>query len=341
MKNELLNAAYKLESLSRRVRVLENVIIEGKKDQEILKNFLGDEYFDKYNLIKSKIKDAEYKDIYKLVKKDIDDVKNYIDGFQSKSSVKQKMKDSGATLIYDKDGWKVYKITTYKAAQLYGKGTKWCITGNYRGHEEQGEEYFDAYIRSRKLDGGYYFYISDDNDKYCLLKKKDGTIDSIWMANDKRTSSANILKVRPDFPSVPGVFEFNSASNKEDLLNKAVEKCSDDLKEYLNLFHSKCTCGKPTIDGDAAKFKFSVTLFFSNTKISGTIELTYKSPVAFDFNYNFIDANKKLNNGDGVSGSIKDVAVFENSAEGDDEILYDDFYYEIANADEQLDKLNK
>ena len=51
--------------------------------------------------------------------------------------------------------------------------------------------------------------------------------------------------------------------------------------------------------------------------------------------------NKKLNNGNGISGSIKDVAIFENSAEGDDEILYDDFYYEIANADEQLDKLNK
>ena len=345
MKRRLHNTASKIESLLQRVKLLESVILEGKRDQEVLHSFLGDEYFDKYNLIKGKIKDAEYKDIYKLVKKDLDDVKNYIDSFQSKTGVKQKAKSSGATLIYDKDGWKVYRITTYKAAQLYGKGTKWCITGNYRGHEEHGEEFFDSYIEARKLDGGYYFYIADDNDKYCLLKKKDGTIDSIWMANDERISSAGILKLRPDFPSVPDVFEFNSTFNKEDeretLLNKAAKKCSTDLKDYLNLYHDKCSCGKPSIDGDEAKFNFKVTLFFSNTRINGTIKLTYKSPVAFDFNYNFIDVNKMLNDGKGASGAIKDLAVFENASEGDDEILYETFYNAIMDADEQLNKLNQ
>lgn len=328
-------------NLLRRVRVLENLLLEGKRDQEILNNFLGDDYYSKYQAIKNKIKDADYKDIYKLVKKDLDDVKDYIDNFQSKTSVKQKTKSSGSKLIYDKDGWKVYRITTYNAAQLYGKNTKWCITGRYAGHEERGEEYFDKYIETRKLDGGYYFYISDDNDKYCLLKKKDGTIDSIWMANDERVTSANILKVRPDFPSVSGVFEFNSKSNNKDekkaLLNKAIKKCSDDLKGYLDTYHENCSCENISVDGNSASFNFKVKLFFSNTKINGTVKLTYKSPVAFDFSYNFIDDDKTLNNGKGMSGTIKDLAVFENATESDDEVLYKEFYYAIMDADEQLE----
>ena len=63
------------ESLCRRVRFLEAMILEGKKDQEILQNFLGDEYYNKYQAIKNKIRDPEYKDIYKLIKKDPEEVR--------------------------------------------------------------------------------------------------------------------------------------------------------------------------------------------------------------------------------------------------------------------------
>jgi hypothetical protein len=56
-------------NLLKRVRVLEQYLLEGKRDQEILNNFLGDEYYAKYNTVKNKIKDPEYKDIYQLIKK--------------------------------------------------------------------------------------------------------------------------------------------------------------------------------------------------------------------------------------------------------------------------------
>jgi hypothetical protein len=61
--------------------------------------------------------------------------------------------------------------------------------------------------------------------------------------------------------------------------------------------------------------------------------------VAFDFSYNFTDENKVLNDGKGMSGTIKDLAVFENATDGDDDILYQKFYYAIMDADEQLDEL--
>ena len=325
--------------LAKRVAILEKLFLEGKKDQEILNNFLGDDYYNKYQDIRNKIKDPDYKDIYKLIKKDPDEVKSYIDNFKSNADIRKKDKSEGSELIYNKDGWKVYKITTYNAAQLYGKGTKWCITGRYPGHENKGEHYFDVYMKSRDLDGGYYFYIADDGDKYCVLKKKDGTIDSIWMANDKRTSSAGIRGKRSDFPSVPGVLEFNEVSceEKENLIRKADKKCKADLKSYLNLFYDdSCSLGKSSIKDGTSKFNFSVNLFFSGAKIKGTISLTCKSPTAFDFNYNFIDSDKKLNSGKGVSGTLKDVALFENSTEGDDEVLYEDFYGALTDADDEL-----
>jgi hypothetical protein len=37
-----------------------------------------------------------------------------------------------------------------------------------------------------------------------------------------------------------------------------------------------------------------------------------------------------------VSGTLKDVALFENSTEGDDEVLYEDFYGALTDADDEL-----
>ena len=89
----------RLESLLNRVKFLESLVYEGKRDQEILRDFLGDDYYDKYTSIKNKIKDTEYKDIYKLIKKDPNDVKDYIDSFQSNTDVRRSKKASGSEQI--------------------------------------------------------------------------------------------------------------------------------------------------------------------------------------------------------------------------------------------------
>lgn len=193
--------------LEYRIRKLESLLLEGKRDQEILNNFLGDEYYNKYQAIKNKIKDPEYKDIYKLIKKDPNEVKDYIDSFQSNTDARKARKSEGAKLIYQDDLWKVYRITTYKAAQLYGSGTTWCITGRYSGHEERGEDYFYSYINDYDLDGGYYFYIKNDGKtKYCLLREDNGTINSLWNAEDNTVDIDDILVIEESFPSIDGIF---------------------------------------------------------------------------------------------------------------------------------------
>jgi hypothetical protein len=219
-KDSRMNRKY-YESLARRVRILEAMIIEGKRDQEILNNFLGDDYYNKYQLIKNKIKDPEYKDIYKMIKMDPGEVKDYIDNFQSKTDIRRSDK-KGATKLYEDDEWVVYKITTYPAAQLYGKNTRWCITGRYEGHEERGEEYFYRYINNNKLDGGYYFYISknDPYTKFCVLQKENGKIHSIWDAGDTNMGKSSI-DLPIDLPEVEGV-NLKRARTKKDLLLRAI-----------------------------------------------------------------------------------------------------------------------
>ena len=231
-----VNNLYRL-ALEYRLRKLESLLLEGKRDQEILRDFLGDDYYDKYISIKNKIKDPEYKDIYKLIKKDPNDVKDYIDSFQSNTDVRRSKKSDGAKLIYKDDLWKVYRITTYEAAQLYGSHTRWCISGRYEGYEERGEEYFYGYIKNNDLDGGYYFYIKNDGiTKYCLLRKENGAVQSIWDASDDELNASDILDIEEDFPAIEGVFipqqpsSYPMFSDSIEVVRNAI-KHGDDINE--------------------------------------------------------------------------------------------------------------
>lgn len=47
--------------------------------------------------------------------------------------------------------------------KYYGKGTKWCIAGNYPGHETKGQYYFDMYKNDRYAD--YYVYIDREGNE--------------------------------------------------------------------------------------------------------------------------------------------------------------------------------
>lgn len=182
---KLVNALRKRIKDIKNRKQLESLVYEGKQDQEILNDFLGDDYYNKYQIIKNRISDPDYKDIYKLIKKDPDDVKNYIDNFKSNRDSVKAAKE-GAVKLYEDSDWVVYRIISYNAAKYYGKNTKWCISGNYPGHEGLGEKYFNNYIKDYNLDDRYYFYINkhNPNDKYCVLKKKSGNIASIWNAED-------------------------------------------------------------------------------------------------------------------------------------------------------------
>ena len=176
---------YRLES--------KDLTLEAKKDLDDLKQHLGDDLFDDYMRIRNKISDSDWKNFEILKKKDPDDVRDYVDNFQSKSDKRKQDKSSGSEKIYEDGDWLVLKITSYPAAQKYGSGTKWCITGRYPGHEEKGEFYFNDYIQKHNLDDGYYFFIDkqEPSRKYCFLLRKNGIGESLWNAEDSEISDVD------------------------------------------------------------------------------------------------------------------------------------------------------
>lgn len=214
-------------------RVYEYWCFESEKDKEDLKKHLGDDLYNDYMKIRDKIsKDGnDYKDFQKLKKLPIEDVKSFFDNFQSETD-KRKEAKKGAKKIYDDGDWLVYRITTYPAAQYYGKNTKWCITGRYPGHEGRGEEYFNDYIDDNNLDGGYYFYLNkkDPSDKYCVLQTQDGDIHSVWDATDTYRGDT-VDKIKVELPTVPGV-NLNKY-NKRDIITASKEGNIPLIKSYL------------------------------------------------------------------------------------------------------------
>ena len=231
-------------------RVFESdLYLESKKDLDDLKAYLGDKLFDDYMKIRDRIpKDQnEFKDFSKLKKMDKKDIQDFIDNFKSKSDKKKSDKTEGAEKLYEDSDWIVYRITSYPAAQLYGKGTKWCITGRYPGYEKRGQRYFDEYIEDNNLDGGYYFYLNkkDPSEKYCILQTKDKDIHSIWDASDtNRGRSKYTLDI--ELPYVKEVnlkkgyldYSLDKAirENDFDWIKKKIKDGTIDINKSLNVY---------------------------------------------------------------------------------------------------------
>jgi FOG: Ankyrin repeat len=215
MKRTLLE---RLDLLDKRVAYLES-----KKDLDDLKNYLGDDLFDRYMQIRDRIPKSMnlYKDFQSLKEMPVYDVEDFVSNFKSNAE-RRKTSKSGAKSIYEDDDWKVYKITTYDAAKYYGKGTRWCITGNYEGHEHLGEKYFNDYIKEKRLDGGYYFYINKNNPnlKFCILQNVGGKVLSIWDSEDSNLGSTLGDVKKFNLPKVPGI---NLSNYSIDALTRAMD----------------------------------------------------------------------------------------------------------------------
>jgi hypothetical protein len=207
----------------------ESLTYEGKKDQEVLNDFLGDDYYDRYLSIKNKISDPEYKDIYKLIKKDPDEVKNYIDNFKSNRNSIKAAKE-GARKVYEDSDWIVYHITNYDAAKYYGRDTKWCLSGNYEGLEEVGQHEFKKYNSKNNI----YFYINKHKarEKYAMLKNRytDRITDVYDSADNNLGNSAYYINIELPYVEEIG---YNTVSQLE-LYDAIKEGDLDQVKDCFS-----------------------------------------------------------------------------------------------------------
>jgi hypothetical protein len=102
----------------------------------------------------------EQRDIYKI--KDFSDLKRIVtslEGRETKTQQKKRVKEEGADKVLDDYKFKVYEIHSFEASQQYGSHTKWCIT-SYDG------KYWTDYSQQ-----GIYFY-------FVILQ------DDIWMTEN-------------------------------------------------------------------------------------------------------------------------------------------------------------
>lgn len=159
-------------------RFYEN-LTESKADFDKLVNWCGKDLADRFMKLR-KILPSPYNDMYRwMYKYPLESFEEFIAEYeQDEEERKQSDKTAreGANLIYKDDNWSVYEILNFKASNKYGKGTKWCISGN-----QNGERYWNNYV---KMGDKFYFYIKTGGEKYALVIHNNGSY-TIWNSEDK------------------------------------------------------------------------------------------------------------------------------------------------------------
>ena len=229
----------------KQVAVVEGILDEAKEDNQKLIDFVGDEYANIFFALKKqgRLKSPQ-NDIYYWLKKKPQELRDFLMNMHltRSNSEQRKLDKSGADLVYNKDGWKIYKINTYDAAKYYGKGTKWCISGNYPGQESKGEAYFNDYKNLGVKD--YYFIINPENHKWCYLYANANFPESVlWDEKDNGVSDIYDGTI-PNFPKeaievLPGIeVHMNTTGDVADLIRFAKEnngwlRVTNDIKNKL------------------------------------------------------------------------------------------------------------
>jgi len=181
-------------------------LTEAKADEQRLIDFAGESLAKRFLSIKNRLKSPE-NDIYYWLKKtpvELEDRVNEIENTISKTKHKKIEKTKGAELVTEENGWKVYRIDTYEASCLYGKGTKWCTAST------ETSKYFNDY----KDKGIVLYYFIRNNEKYALAlysKIVDGLERMGIRANyelydEKDELITDTQKIKQlNLPKIPGV----------------------------------------------------------------------------------------------------------------------------------------
>lgn len=168
---------------------------EAKADTQRLVDFAGQELADRFLAIRNKLKSPE-NDLYYWIKNktpsELDSFIRDMEDTKSNTQLKKEVAEQGAELIDETDLWKVYHITTYEAAQKYGRDTKWCITGinnwgdkYWKEYKEKGVEFYFLITKGeynpRAQDCKFALAIYDDNEHYEAFDQKDGQVLLDWI----------------------------------------------------------------------------------------------------------------------------------------------------------------
>ena len=230
------------------------VLKESKQDKENFKKWITQKVEDKYAGMPSGNKEAfinnwvnNFEEDKSALKPPLNDYyywikKDDFDAFTAQmfhlnidKENKQKAKE-GAQLIYNKDGWQVYKITNYQASAKYGKGTRWCISGSKRwSNDGSGEKYWNEYSKAGVV---FYFFING-NRKYALAIYPDNTTYEIF---DDGDNSLGYIPNAPIIEEIP--VDYTSKNDYREFYNAVASAKLPDWQYIYGRVYSELTSGE-------------------------------------------------------------------------------------------------
>lgn len=221
-----------------------------------------------------------------------EDLARFLDELVRQAAEKTAKRDKareGARLIYDKNGWRCYHVTSYEAAAHLGRGTRWCITGRYEGHESRGQYYFNSYLESNYK--AYYFLFQDNfkgagkfpDNKWaiCIHKYDDGC--DIWQADDKQISVI-LREVPSDIPEIPQVGAGRMFKIEDGVVQGSFDRVRLDGLEGQDIGQVVVALGAHTIGDNAFTFRRGLDGTLSTDGLSSIGKIAFASTALTDVN---------------------------------------------------------
>jgi hypothetical protein len=199
-----------------------SILNEAKADTKKLIDFAGDDLANRFMAVKHRLKYPE-NDLYYWIKNksvwELEAVVSNLENTKSKRQAERELADAGATLVAENAYWKVYHITTFEAAQKYGRDTNWCITGI----NDYGDKYWKDYTINRGI--SFYFYITKGRydprgtDSKFALAVIPGKHDSQWNHDGYiqiYNQQDRLVNEIPNAVDIPGVVDFEDLAQIEE-----------------------------------------------------------------------------------------------------------------------------
>ena len=248
-----------------------DILTESKADIQKLIDFAGEDLTNKFLSIRNKLKAPE-SDLYYWIKNSTpEEFETFLLNIEQKKSntqVKKEVAGQGAKLVCSTTHWDVYNITTYEAAQAYGRDTKWCITGINNWGDAHWQDYkynkgVDFYFLitknnydPRALDSKFAIAIYPDGETYEAFNQKDGQvlIEDIKYIDEIKIPGVDLwsLESRGEHCSVCNDYVFNEEGQYDSFNNLYCPTCwNSELHEWVDANQIKVT---PTRKGNLYSF---------------------------------------------------------------------------------------
>jgi hypothetical protein len=180
--------------------------------------------------INKELKNETFKEMFEVIK-DFEDLSHIIESVKlaKEKITRSEVKKKETEVLYEDDRWLVLFPLSVRSSNLYGKGTKWCVSSEDHNYGKYFKQYtddgvlifvIDKTVSDNEARTNDFAKIAFHNDK----KKTDGI--TIWDVKDKQMGVSNAMKVysmlQGEVMDIINKRLENGPTNKEQAQNRGV-----------------------------------------------------------------------------------------------------------------------